>query len=92
MPEKCYREPSEIDKEQSDSADDEPYKEPRETTIVQYVTTSTTEQLHKLHPRLKARLVADGRNLDLSKCKGDDRKPSQAQERGETRRNQIVIL
>ena len=64
-PSESYREPHASDEEQSESVDDEPYKEPREvTTIVQYVTTSTTGQLHKLHPRLEARLVAGGRDPD----------------------------
>ena len=46
----------------------EPYKEPRESTIVLYVTTTTTGQRHKLRPR-KARLVADGSSIDIPKTK-----------------------
>ena len=68
----------------SESTDDEPQKEPRQTTtIVQYVTTSSTGQFQKMHPRLKARLVADGRDVDLPRYKSEDRKPSQIQELGE---------
>ena len=55
-PSESYTEPHASDEDQSESVDDEPYKEPREvTTIVQYVTTTTTGQLHKLRPRLMTR-------------------------------------
>ena len=48
-PLESYKEPRENNEEQSESAVDEPYKEPREITIfVQYVSMSTTDQLHKV--------------------------------------------
>ena len=46
-----YETPTESYKEPTESADEEPNKEPRETTTVQYETTSTTGQSHKLRPR-----------------------------------------
>ena len=56
-----YREPPESDKEQSESADKELYKEHQESSSVQYVPVSTTGQHHKLRPRSTAKVVAIGK-------------------------------
>ena len=74
-----FKTPQESYKEPTESADEEPYKEPRESTIVQYVTTTTTGQRHKLRPR-KARLVADGSSIDVPKTKSKATRPPKTED------------
>ena len=58
-PLESYREPRKSDKKQSESEDEEPYKEPRKTANVQHVSISTTGQHHKLRTRSTAKEVAN---------------------------------